>query len=188
MKRAGRMFACEHAGVRPDILCLAKGLAGGLLPFAATLATEEVFRAFLGARERTFFHGHTYGGNPLAAAVALASLEVFKEERTLENLPPKIDRLRQHLERIGTHEHVGDVRQCGLIAGIELVQDRQTKQAYAWHEQRGHRVCRHARERGVLLRPLGSVIVVMPPLAITPDELDRIMQAIEEGIDVATAD
>jgi adenosylmethionine-8-amino-7-oxononanoate aminotransferase len=119
MGRTGRMFACEHEGVTPDLLCLAKGLTGGYLPLAATLATDAIWQAFLGtyAQSRTFFHGHTYGGNPLGAAVALATLEVFDEEHTLAGLAPKIARLEGHLARIAELPHVGDVRQCGLIAG-----------------------------------------------------------------------
>lgn len=187
--RTGRMFACEHERVSPDLLCLAKGLSGGYLPIAATLTTTDVWQAFLGeyGESKQFFHGHTYGGNPLGAAVALASLEVFEEERVLDKLPPKIARLAMHLERIGRHPQVGDVRQRGLIAGIELVRDRATKEPYPWAERRGMHVCQHARSRGVLLRPLGNVVVVMPPLAITVDEIDQIMLAVEGGIDAATA-
>jgi adenosylmethionine-8-amino-7-oxononanoate aminotransferase len=190
MGRTGKMFACEHEGVAPDLLCLAKGLTGGYLPLAATLATDRVWRAFLGeyAESKSFFHGHTYGGNPLGAAVALAALDVFEEERTLPKLPPKIARLAEHLDRIGTLPHVGHVRQRGLIAGIELVRDRATKAPYPWAEKRGIRVCDHARTEGVLLRPLGNVIVVMPPLVITLDELDRIAAAVERGIVAATGD
>ncbi|MBI2824799.1 MAG: adenosylmethionine--8-amino-7-oxononanoate transaminase [Planctomycetia bacterium] len=188
--RTGRMFACEHEDVAPDFLCLGKGLTGGYLPLAATLATTEVWRAFLGtyAENRQFFHGHTYGGNPLAAAAALASLAVFDEEHVLANMRPKIDRLAEHLARIADYPHVGDVRQCGLIAGIELVQDPATKEPYPWHQQRGAQVCRVARDEGVLLRPLGNVIVIMPPLAITLAELDRILAAVEHGIAEATRD
>ncbi len=129
--RTGRMFACEHEGVTPDLFCIAKGLTGGYLPMAATLATEEICQAFLGddASGRTFYHGHTYGGNPLAAAAALATLDVFEEERTLEHLPAKIARLRELLAPLADHPHVGDIRQCGLIAGIELVRDRATRGA-----------------------------------------------------------
>jgi adenosylmethionine-8-amino-7-oxononanoate aminotransferase len=186
--RTGRMFACEHEQVSPDLLCLAKGLTGGYLPLAATLASTEIWNAFLGkySESKQFFHGHTYGGNPLGAAAAIASLDVFIEEQVLEKLPAKIARLAEHLQRIGQHEHVGNVRQCGLIAGIELVRDRATRESYPWSEQRGLRVCKSAREEGVLLRPLGNVIVVMPPLAITLDELDRILLAIERGIEAAT--
>jgi adenosylmethionine-8-amino-7-oxononanoate aminotransferase len=190
MGRTGRLFACEHEGVTPDLLCLAKGLTGGYLPMAATLATDGIWRAFLGtySESRTFFHGHTYGGNPLGASVALATLDVFEEEQTLKRLAPKVARLREHLARIAGLPHVGDVRQCGLIAGIELVRDQATKESYSWQENRGLRVCEQARREGVLLRPLGNVVVIMPPLAITLEELDRICLAVERGIVVATSD
>ncbi len=186
--RTGTMFACEQEGVTPDFLCLAKGLTGGYMPLAATLTTTEVWNAFLGdySQGKTFFHGHTYGGNPLGAAAALATLDVFDEERTLERLPEKIDRLAMHLERIARLPHVGFVRQRGMIAGIELVRIKATKEPYPWAEKRGLWACDHARTRGVLLRPLGNVIVLMPPLAITLDELDRIAAAAEEGIRTAT--
>ncbi len=185
--RTGTMFACEQEQVTPDFLCLAKGLSGGYLPIAATLTTTEVWKTFLGtyADGRQFFHGHTFGGNPLSAAAALASLDVFEEEQTLEQLQPKIAQLTEHLARIGDMPHVGDVRQRGLIAGIELVADRTTGEPYPWIERRGQRMCDHARREGVLLRPLGNVIVVMPPLAITVEEIDRIMSAVERGIDLA---
>jgi adenosylmethionine-8-amino-7-oxononanoate aminotransferase len=189
MGRTGKMFACEHDGVVPDFLCLAKGLTGGYLPLAATLTTDEVYRAFLGRYEesKSFFHGHTYSGNPLGAAAALATLEILEEEQTLENLSPKIARLVKHLARIAELPHVGDVRQRGLIAGIELVRDRATKEPYPWAEKRGIRVCQHALEQGVWLRPLGNVIVIMPPLAISMEEIDRIAAAVERGIELATA-
>ncbi len=186
--RTGTMFACEQEEVAPDLLCLAKGLTGGYIPLAATLATDEIWQAFLGAfaESRTFFHGHTYSGNPLGAAVALASLDIFAEEKTLEQIRPKIDRLAEHLARIARRPHVGDVRQRGLIGAIEMVRDRATKEPYPWEERRGMRVCDYARSEGILLRPLGNVIVVMPPLAIKLDELDRICTAIDRGIELAT--
>jgi adenosylmethionine---8-amino-7-oxononanoate aminotransferase len=145
--RTGTMFACEQEEVEPDLLCLAKGLTGGYMPVAATLATDEIWQAFLGsyAESKTFFHGHTYGGNPLGCAVALASLEVFDEEQTLARMPRKIARLAGHLARIGGMSQVGDVRQCGLIGAIELVRDRATREPYPWEEQRGMRVCDWAR-------------------------------------------
>ena len=187
--RTGRLFACEHENVSPDFLCLGKGLTGGYLPMAATLTTGEVWRAFLGphAAGRQLFHGHTYSGNALAAAAALASLEVFDEEQVLARLGPKMERLAAHLSRIAEHPHVGDVRQCGLIAGVELVRDRQTQEPYPWEQQRGMAVCRHARSEGVLLRPLGNVVAIMPPLAISLAELDRICGAVERGIQQVTA-
>jgi adenosylmethionine---8-amino-7-oxononanoate aminotransferase len=186
--RTGRMFACEHEGVSPDLLCVAKGLTGGYLPMAATLTTDEIWQAFLGRHDesKTFYHGHTYGGNPLAAAAGLATLDVFDEEQTLQRLPPKIERLAAHLRRIAAMPHVGNVRQCGLIAGIELVLDPSSKEPYPGTQQRGHMVCERARANGVLLRPLGNVIVIWPPLAISIDELDRIMAAAEAGIAAAT--
>jgi adenosylmethionine---8-amino-7-oxononanoate aminotransferase len=188
--RTGRMFACEHEGVSPDLLCLGKGLTGGYLPLAATLASDEIWRAFLGPYEagRQLFHGHTYSGNPLAAAAALASLEVFDDEQVLAGLPPKIELMAARLTRLAKHRHVGNVRQCGMIAAIELVRDRATGQPFAWADRRGMAVCRHARSEGVLLRPLGNILVIMPPLAIGLDEIDRMFAAVEHGIDHATAD
>jgi adenosylmethionine---8-amino-7-oxononanoate aminotransferase len=188
--RTGTMFACEQEDVSPDFLCLAKGITGGYLPLAATLTTNEVWNAFLGtyAEGKTFFHGHTYGGNPLGAAAALATLEIFDEEQTLIRIQPTIARLAEHLERIARLPHVGHVRRRGLIAGIELVCDTTTKEPYPWAEKRGQRVCDFARAEGVLLRPLGNVIVIMPPLSIALDELDRICLAIERGIPLATAE
>jgi adenosylmethionine-8-amino-7-oxononanoate aminotransferase len=182
--RTGKMFACEHEGVSPDFLCLAKGISAGYLPFAATLASDEVWRAFLGRYDeaRTFCHGHTYGGNPLGAAVALASLDIFQEEQTLSRLEPRIGRLAEHLQRIADLPHVGDVRQRGLIGAVELVQDRHTKTPFPWQERRGFRVCELAREKGVWLRPLVNVIAIMPPLSVTTEELDQICAAVEFGI------
>jgi adenosylmethionine-8-amino-7-oxononanoate aminotransferase len=154
------------------------------------LTTTEIFNAFLGshADQKTFFHGHTYGGNPLGAAVALANLDVFREERTLEQLPPKVNRLADHLRRLASHAHVRSARHRGLMAGIELVRDKRTNEPFPWQEQRGQRVCRHALEEGVWLRPLGDVIVVMPPLTISLDDMDRIMHAVERGVEMATRD
>lgn len=178
--RTGSLFACDGEGVAPDFLCLAKGLTGGYLPMAATLTTEEVYAAFYGtaAEDRTFFHGHTYTGNPLGAAVALANLRVFDDESTLERLGPKIARLGVRLAEVAALPHVGDVRHRGLIAGIELVADRASRAPFPWSDQVGARVCRRARERGLLLRPLGDVIVVMPPLSIAVEELDWLIDVL----------
>jgi len=188
--RTGKMFACQHEQVTPDLMCLAKGLTAGYMPLAATLATDDIWQAFLGtyAETKTFFHGHTYGGNPLGAAVALANLRIFEEENTLANLQPKIARLSGHLSRLARHQHVGDVRQCGLIAGVELVRDKKSKEPYPWKERRGWRVCESAMAEGIFIRPLGNVIVIMPPLAISLDELDRICAAVERGIEKAVAE
>lgn len=182
--RTGTMFACEQEGVAPDFLCVAKGLTGGYLPLAATLASEEVYRAFLGRPEegKTFYHGHTYTGNPLGAAVALASLELFEKKRVLEGLPPKIDRMRQFLKQLADLPWVGQVRQKGLMAGVELVKDRATKKPFPPVRQTGRAVCRRARDQGVLLRPLGDVIVLLPPLAIEPPELDLLGAVVERSI------
>jgi adenosylmethionine---8-amino-7-oxononanoate aminotransferase len=185
--RTGKMFACEHEDVTPDLMCVAKGITGGYLPLAATLATDEIYDAFLGSYRdsKTFFHGHTYGGNPLGAAAALATLDIFEEERTLENLQPKIARLSGHLARIAKHPHVGDARQCGFIAAIELVRDKAFKEPYPWTERRGHAVCESALQEGVWIRPLGNVVVIMPPLAISMEQLDKILLAVERGIEKA---
>jgi len=186
--RTGRMFACENEDVSPDMLCLAKGITAGYMPLAATLTSDEIWRAFLGeyAQSRSFFHGHTYGGNPLAAAAALASLDVFEQEQTLAKLPKKIARLAEHLAKLAELPHVGHVRQCGMIGAVELVRDRSTKEPYPWEEKRGMRVCDHARSEGVLLRPLGNVIAIIPPLSITPGQLDRIAESITRGVAAAT--
>lgn len=185
--KTGTLFACEGEGVSPDFLCLAKGLTGGYMPMAATLTTEEVYSAFFAtaAEEKTFQHGHTYGGNPLGAAVSLASLRVFDEERTLANLAPKVEFLARRLDRFRDHPNVGDVRQKGLIAGIELVADRETKEEFPWSDQVGARICRAARAHGVLIRPIADVLIVMPPLAITIEQLGTlldVMQACLESV------
>jgi len=187
--RTGRMFACEHAGITPDLMCLGKGISGGYLPLAATLATEEVFEAFLAPYEefRAFFHGHTYTGNALACAVGLASLGLFEEERTLERLAPKVARLRERLGAdVAPLPHVGDVRQQGVMVGIELVQERASRAPYPPAARIGQQVVRAARARGVVLRPLGSTVVLMPPLAIAPAELEQLVDVTRDAIAEAT--
>jgi adenosylmethionine---8-amino-7-oxononanoate aminotransferase len=186
--RMGTLFACEREGVTPDFLCLAKGLTGGYLPLAATLTTEAIHAAFYGtaADGKTFYHGHTYGGNPLGAAVALASLQVFDDEATLEKLASKVALLERRLAQISALRHVGDVRQSGLIAGIELVSDKASKAPFDWADQVGARVCRRARDLGVLIRPLGDVLVVMPPLAISEIQLDAMLDAMERAVRIVT--
>lgn len=182
--RTGKMFACEHENVTPDFLCLAKGLTGGYLPLAATLTTEKIHRAFdaTAAEDRTFQHGHTYGGNPLGAVVARATLRVFEEEHTLERLGPRIAQLREGLERIGRLPWVGEIRQCGFIAGIELVADRASGRPFPRGDHIGARVCRRARSHGLLIRPLGDVLVVFPPLSISEKELEELLAGIERSM------
>jgi len=187
--RTGRMFACEHEGVTPDIMAISKGLCAGYLPLAATLATETIYQAFLGnyAELKTFFHGHTFTGNPLACAVALKSLELFEQNRLLESVQERSSQLGQWLERMAAHPQVGDVRQCGLAAGIELVRDKVTREPYPWEEKRGIRVCQEARRHGVFSRPLGNTVVVFPPLAISRQELDLLMAGLEQAIEVVVS-
>lgn len=183
--RTGTLFACEQEDVRPDFLCLAKGITGGYLPLAATLTTERVFEAFLAPRHeaKTFFHGHTYTGNPLACAAAIASLGLFESERVLERLPATIAALREALGELGDHRAVGDVRQRGLMVGIELVADRERATPFAPDLALGHKACIAARRHGVIVRNLGDVIVLMPPLSIQPDECRTLVAAVRAGID-----
>ena len=190
MGRSGALFVCEKEEIVPDLLCIAKGLTGGYLPLAATLTTERVFEAFLGPPEagRTFFHGHTYTGNPLGAAAALATLGIFERERVVEGLAPKMERLADRLKTLEEIPAVGEVRRYGMAAGVELVADRASKARYRVAERRGMRVCRRAREKGVFLRPLGDVIVLMPPLSITLEEIDTLVDTIAHGIRVECAD
>jgi adenosylmethionine-8-amino-7-oxononanoate aminotransferase len=179
--RTGRMFACEHEGVTPDLLCLAKGLTGGYMPLAATLTTERIYEGFLGEFEefRTFFHGHTYTGNPLACAAALASLRLFEQERTLDALEPKIDLLGRLLEPVAALPAVAEVRRRGFMVGIEL-------EEFPLDARMGHRVTVEARRRGAIIRPLGDVVVLMPPLAIRPAELRELVEITGEAIAAAT--
>ncbi|MEE9514742.1 MAG: adenosylmethionine--8-amino-7-oxononanoate transaminase, partial [Candidatus Brocadiales bacterium] len=185
--RTGRMFACEHEDVSPDIMCLSKGINGGYMPLAATLATDRIYEAFLGDSGRTFYHGHTYTGHPLGCAAAIASLELFEDEDVLEKLQPKIKLLTECLNGFNELGSVGDVRQLGLIAGIELVKDKRTKKMYPPEEEVGQRVILEARKRGAFLRPLGDIIVIMPPLSITTDKLAELTGIVYESIEAATA-
>jgi adenosylmethionine---8-amino-7-oxononanoate aminotransferase len=180
--RTGTMFACEQERVAPDLLCLAKGLTGGYLPLAATLASERIYEGFLGAPEdfRTFFHGHTYTGNPLACAAALANLDVFEQERTLVALQPKIRLFGELLAEVGALPGVVEVRGRGFMAGIDLGERDPALRL-------GHRVALEARRRGAVIRPLGDVLVLMPPLAISAEELRRLVSITAESILAAIA-
>jgi adenosylmethionine-8-amino-7-oxononanoate aminotransferase len=185
--RTGKMFACQHEGVVPDIMALSKGINGGYMPLGATLVTKDIYNAFLGDRTRTFFHGHTYTGNPLACAAALASIALFKRDSVLEAVQPKIALLEKRLSIFKKLKGVGDVRQYGLIAGIELVKNKKTKEKFPAEERVGHRVTLEARNRGAFLRPLGDVIVIMPPLSITIEELGGLLDITYQSIRVTTA-
>ncbi len=188
--RTGRMFAVQHADVQPDLLCLGKGLTAGYLPLAATLVTEEIFTAFLAPYERfeAFSHGHTYTGNPLACAVALANLEIFTRERVVERVRERAGQLSRLLQQhVAPLPHVGDVRQVGLMVGVELVQDRATRRRYRPEWQVGNQVCQEIRRHGVILRPLGPVIVMMPPLSITEPELNHLVTSCARAIEAVTS-
>jgi len=179
--RTGTMFACEHEGIEPDIMGVAKGISGGYLPLAATLATEEIYQAFMGPG-RTFYHGHTYTGNPLACAAGLANLDIFEQEHTLEKVQPRIEQLRRGMERIQSLPLVADIRQCGMVVGIELAQNKDLQQPFPYEKKIGVRVIKEARKRGVILRPLSDVLVLMPPLAISEQEMGLLLHVTEESI------
>jgi adenosylmethionine-8-amino-7-oxononanoate aminotransferase len=179
--RTGTMFACQQEDVVPDLMCVAKGITGGYVPLAATFAAERIYEGFLGRHDeyRTFFHGHTYTGNPLACAAAIATLDVFRDERTLERLQGKSEMLGALLEPVAAHPEVREVRRCGFMVGIEL-------QEHPLPVRIGHRVTLEARRRGAIIRPLGDVIVLMPPLSIARGDLVRLVEITAEAIDAAT--
>ena len=176
--KTGKMFACEHEDISPDIMVLGKGITGGYMPLAATLTTDKIYEAFLGEywEFKTFFHGHTYTGNPLACSVAIANLDVFEKEKVLENLKPKIEHFRNLLKEFWELRHVGDVRQCGFMVGIELVKDKEKKEPFSVQERIGYKVILEARKGGVIIRPLGDVIVLMPPLSINFEQLTKLCE------------
>ncbi len=188
--RTGTLFACEQAGIRPDYLCLSKGLTGGYLPLSVTLTTEEVYAAFYApyAAQRAFLHSHSYTGNPLACAAALATLDIFASEPVLERNRELALQLADCAAPLRDHPHVADVRQRGMILAIELVSDRASRAPYPWQERRGLRVYRHGLTRGVLLRPIGNVVYFMPPYVISPEEIALLGEVAAEGIERATCD
>ncbi len=186
--RTGSLFACEQEDVCPDLLCLAKGISGGYLPLAATLATDEIYDAFLDdpTKGKTFYHGHTYTGNPLGCAAALASLNLLEQNRVLDNVRMNAQRLADSLARIEDWPHVGEIRQKGIMVGIELVLDREKKTPYALQERMGHQVTLAARNHGVIIRPLGDVIVLMPAPAMPGELLDQLCDTVIDAIDETT--
>ncbi len=190
MGRTGRMWACDWEDVQPDFLCTGKGLTGGYLPMAATITTRAVWDAFLGKYDesKSFFHGHTFGGNPLAAAAALATLELFDTEKTLLNVERQAAHLAACLKPLETHPQVGSIRCKGLMAAVELVANRESKTPFPWTERRGWRVCQAALNRDVWLRPLGNVIVIMPPLCSHEEHIEQLAAAVIHGVQAATID
>jgi len=188
--RTGKMFACEHEDVNPDIMMVAKGLTGGYLPLAATLTTEEIFNAFLGNPDeaKTFFHGHSYTGNQLACAVAQANLALFEKEQIIPALHEKIRLIESGLKRFMTLSHVGDIRQVGMMVGIELVKKSDSKEQYLPEEGIIKKVILEAQHRGLITRPLGDVIVFLPPLSSSPEELQIMLDILFESIKTITRD
>ena len=183
--RTGRMFACGKEEVVPDVIALAKGLTGGYLPVAATLASAEIFAAFLGefAELKTFFHGHSYTGNALGCAAALANLRIFETEGTLEKNEALQETLAQAMKPFWDHPHVGDVRQEGLIAAVEIVEDFATRKSFPFSERIGHRICEAARKHGLLTRPIGDVLVLMPPYCSTENQIAQMASALRLALD-----
>ena len=183
--RTGKLFACEHDGITPDIMCMGKGLTAGYLPVAATVTTNEVYDAFLGGYEekKTFFHGHSYAGNQLGCAVALENIKLYQERNLVKEVQRKADHVASRLEKeFAPLLHVGDIRQRGLMIGIELVKDKATKAEYEWQEKIGLIVSRRSTELGMIIRPLGNVVVFMPPLASSIEELDEMVDILRESI------
>ncbi|MCQ4256860.1 adenosylmethionine--8-amino-7-oxononanoate transaminase [Stutzerimonas stutzeri] len=186
--RTGTMFACEQAGITPDFLCLSKALTGGYLPMAAVLTTDKLYQAFYDdyTTLRAFLHSHTYTGNPLACAAALATLDIFEQDGVIEANKALATRMASATAHLRDHPHVAEVRQTGMAVAIEMVQDKASKTPYAWQERRGLKVYQHALQRGALLRPLGSVVYFLPPYTITEEQIDFLAEVATEGIDIAT--
>jgi adenosylmethionine-8-amino-7-oxononanoate aminotransferase len=188
--RTGTLFACEQAGMRPDFMCLSKGLTGGYLPLSTVLTTEPIYAAFYDeyVKLNAFLHSHSFTGNPLACTAALATLDIFRTDNVIERNRALAAHLGSRAQELADHPHVAEVRQTGMIVAIELVRDRVRREPYAWQERRGLRMYRHALSRGVLLRPIGNVVYFMPPYVITPDEIDLMVTVAREGIEIATCD
>ncbi len=186
--RTGTMFACEQAGIRPDFLCLSKALTGGYLPLAACLTTDTVYQAFYDDYHtlRAFLHSHSYTGNPLACAAALATLDIFEQDDVIAANQPLARRMAEATAHLAEHPQVGEVRQTGMALAIEMTADKANRTPYPWQERRGLAVYQHALTRGALLRPLGNVVYFLPPYVITPEQIDFLAEVASEGIDLAT--
>ena len=185
--RTGTLFACEQAAITPDFLCLSKGLTGGFLPLSAVLTSADVYAAFYAeyTSGKAFLHSHSYTGNPLACRAALATLAIFRDEPVLERNRVLAARLASALAPLAAHPNVAEVRQTGMIAAVELVKDRSTREPFPAEERRGLRIYRHGLEHGVLLRPLGNVVYFMPPYVVTPEEIDLVVRTASDGIELA---
>ncbi|MFI0348544.1 MAG: adenosylmethionine--8-amino-7-oxononanoate transaminase [Chthoniobacterales bacterium] len=182
--RTGAMFACQREGITPDFLAVAKGITGGSLPLAATMVTEKIYSAFLGTYEeqKTFYYGHSYTANPIAAAAALASLEIFEQESVLEKLQKKIAHFTTCLHQLTSLPHVAEIRQCGFIAGIEVMLDPTKRIPFPWQEQTGAKICFTARKYGLLTRPVRDTLVLMPPLCISEEQISQAVEALGKAI------
>jgi len=188
--RTGSMFACEQAAISPDFLCLSKGLTGGYLPLSAVLTTEDIYGAFYDEYTNltAFLHSHSYTGNPLACTAALATLDIFAADQTIERNRAKAAYLGRRARELDHHPHVSEVRQCGMIVAVEFVRDKRSREPYPWTERRGQRIYRHSLQRGVLLRPIGNVVYFMPPYIVDEAEMDLMVQVAADGIELATCD
>ncbi|HEX4243419.1 MAG TPA: adenosylmethionine--8-amino-7-oxononanoate transaminase [Steroidobacteraceae bacterium] len=186
--RTGTLFACEQAGISPDFLCLSKGLTGGFLPLSVVMTGEGVYSGFYDeySKLKAFLHSHSYTGNALACAAALATLDIFADERVIERNRAKAEYLGRRARGLEAHPHVAEVRQCGMIVAAEFVKDKSTREPHAWTERRGQIVYRHALARGVLLRPIGNVVYFMPPYIVDEGEMDLMVEVAAEGIELAT--
>jgi adenosylmethionine-8-amino-7-oxononanoate aminotransferase len=188
--RTGTLFACEQAGISPDFMCLSKGLTGGYLPLSTVLTTESIYGAFYDEyiSLRAFLHSHSYTGNPLACAAALATLNIFATEPVLARNRQLSEHLQHRTQALNDHPHVAEVRQHGMICAIELIRNKKTREQYDWQQRRGLRIYHHALQQGILLRPIGNVVYFMPPYVITEQEIDYLVDTATQGIELATCD
>lgn len=182
--RTGKMFACEHEGVLPDLMCMSKGITGGYLPLGATMVTDEIYNAFLGEPEeyKTFYHGHSYTGNPLACAAGLAGLEIFAKDKVIAGLPPKMAVIEKYMEKFGKMQYVGNARQCGMLAGVELMRDKENKIPFDPALLIAGGICQNARKYGLIVRNIGDVIIFMPPLASTAEQIEEMLGMLEKSM------
>jgi adenosylmethionine-8-amino-7-oxononanoate aminotransferase len=188
--RTGTLFACEQAGIRPDFMCLSKGLTGGYLPLSVVLTTPDVYEAFFDEYEKlnAFLHSHSYTGNALACAAALATLDIFRQDPVLARNRTLAQQFAQATAPLADHPHVAEVRQRGMITAFEMVRDKRRREPYPWQDRRGLTVYRHALSRGVLLRPIGNVVYFMPPYVIEPEHIELMVEVAREGLELATCD